>query len=117
MAVGAAQRDYSVATYLMGDEQSAATFISPHAYGIEVWRPEYGTNIGAPCAEYTGGPSVYFRRFANAIVVVNANDAKSASASLPAGHTYSDLEGRIVHNPLSLAANDGYVLKTTNGCK
>ncbi len=117
LSVGSAQRDYSVATYLMGNEQSAAAFISPHTgYGTEVWRSEYATNIGAPCAEYYGGSSVYFRRFANAIVVVNANSSTAQSASLPSGHAYTDLEGRTVHNPLSLAPNDGYVLKTANGC-
>lgn len=117
LAVGPAQRDYSVATYLMGNEQSAAAFISPHTgYGVEVWRSEYATNIGAPCAEYTGGPSVYTRRFANAFVVVNANDASAQYAKLPTNHTYVDLEGRAVRNPLYLLPNDGYVLKTTNGC-
>ena len=114
---GAAQRDYSVATYLMGNEQSAAAFISPHTgYGIEVWRPEYATNIGAPCAEYYGGPNIYWRRFANAIVVTNNNEATTEYATLPSGHSYTDLEGRTVRNPLRLLPNDGYVLKTTNGC-
>lgn len=117
LSMGAPQIDYSVATYLMGNEQAAAAFISPHTgYGVEVWRSEYATNVGAPCAQYTGGPSVYMRRFANAIVVVNANDATAQSAKLPTNHSYTDLEGRAVHNPLYLQPNDGYVLKTTNGC-
>jgi hypothetical protein len=115
---GAAQRDYSVATYLMGNEQAAAAFISTHAgYGIEVWRSEYATNIGAPCAEYYGGPYIYWRRFANAIVVINNSTTTTQHATLPSGHTYVDLEGRAVHNPLTLLPNDGYVLKTSNGCR
>lgn len=114
LTMGAPQIDYSVATYLMGNEQSSAAFIAPHTgYGIEVWRPEYGTNIGPPCGEYTGGPSVYMRRFRYALSVVNANSSSSAYATLPSGHTYSDLEARAVRNPLYLLPNDGYVLKTS----
>jgi len=114
---GAPQRDYSVATYLMGNEQAAAAFISTHSgYGIEVWRSEYATNVGAPCAEYYGGSNIYWRRFANAIVVINNNETTTEYAKLPSGHTYADLEGRTVRNPLLLLPNDGYVLKTTNGC-
>jgi hypothetical protein len=117
ITLGAAQRDYSVATYLMGNEQSAAAFISQHSYGIEVWRPEYGYSVGAPCGEYySGGGSVYLRRFANAIVAVNASASSTQYAHLPTGHAYTDLEGRGWRNPLPLAPNDGYVLKTTNGC-
>ena len=124
LSMGAAQIDYSVATYLMGNEQAAAAFIAPHTgYGIEVWRSEYATSMGAPCAEYYGGPSysatspaVYYRRFANALVVVNAGTTSTQYAHLPTNHTYVDLERRAVRNPLPLAPNDGYVLKTTNGC-
>lgn len=117
--MGAPQIDYSVATYLMGNEQAAAAFISPHTgYGIEVWRSEYATNIGAPCAEYSSiATNIYMRRFANAIVVVNASSGAGGYAHLPTNHTYSDLEKRAVHNPLYLAPNDGYVLKTTSGCR
>jgi hypothetical protein len=113
--VNAQQRDYSLATYLLGNEQSAAVFISNHyGYGTEVWRSEYGTSIGAPCGEYYGGPNIYYRRFANAVVAVNAGNAGTYSVSLPSGHTYTDIEGRSV--PRSIGPNDGYVLKTTNGC-
>lgn len=118
LGMSSANYDYSVATYLMGNEQSAAAFISPHTgYGIEVYRSEYATNVGAPCGEYTAlASNVYMRRFANAIVVVNANPGSGASVRLPTGHSYSDLERRAVRNPLYLGANDGYVLKTSSGC-
>jgi len=118
ITMGAAQRDYSVATYLLGNEQAAAAFISNHSgYGIEVWRSEYGMNVGAPCGEYySGGGALLYRKFANAFVAVNGGGSGTQSAHLPTGHTYVDLEGRTVHNPLPIAANDGYVLKTTNGC-
>jgi hypothetical protein len=47
---------------------------------------------------------------------VNAGGGVSERATLPSGHSYADLEGRTVTNPLTIASNDGYVLKTTNGC-
>jgi hypothetical protein len=114
-SMGAAQRDYSLATYLMGNEQSAAAFISPHTgYGVETyWRPEYATSLGAPCGEYYTGGGLFYRRFPNAFVVANVSTS-SLRASLPAGHTFSDLEGR--SKPTYIAPHDGYVLRTTNGC-
>ncbi len=124
IAVGPAQKDYSIATYLLGNEQAASLFVSTHTgYGLENWYPEYGTNVGAPCGEYYGGagysstsPAMYYRKFANAYVVVNAGGSGTEVTALPAGHVYTDLEGRAVTSPLSVGANDGYVLKTTNGC-
>jgi hypothetical protein len=38
-------------------------------------------------------------------------------AHLPSGHTYTDLFGRPVASPLTIASNDGYVLLTSNGCQ
>lgn len=124
LTVGPAQKDYSAATYLLGNENAASIFVSPHTgYGVETYyHPEYAAaNLGTPCGEYYGGYSgalaIYYRKFANAFVVVNAGGYGTQRATLPSGHTYVDLEGRAVSNPLSVAANDGYVLKTTNGCK
>jgi hypothetical protein len=124
MSVGAAQLDYSVATYLMGNEQAESLFASPGAgYGLEQWHTEYTANIGAPCGEYysandSTNPSIYYRRFANAIVVVNGGSGgNSETAYLPSGHTYIDLFGRAVSNALTVRSNDGYVLLTTGGCK
>jgi hypothetical protein len=120
LSMGAAQIDYSLATYLMGNEQSAAAFISPHTgYGLEQYRSEYATNIGAPCGEYyaagSTSPSIYYRKFSNAFVVVNAGGT-TQTAHLPSGHTYADIEGRSISNTMSVPSNNGYVLKTTNGC-
>ncbi|MFN2449873.1 MAG: hypothetical protein ABR508_08820 [Candidatus Baltobacteraceae bacterium] len=124
-SMGASQKDYSIATYLLGNEQAASLFASTHTgYGVENYYPEYGTAIGSPCGEYYGGssyssthPALYYRKFANAFVVVNAGGSGTEAATLPSGHTYSDIEGRSVTSSLSVAANDGYVLKTTNGCQ
>jgi hypothetical protein len=124
VAVGAPQLDYSVATYLMGNEGAEALFASPASgFGMEQWHSQYQTNVGAPCGEYysagdKSNPSIYYRRFANAIVVVNAGSGSTGQvANLPAGHTYTDLFGRAVTNPLTIASNDGYVLQTSNGCQ
>jgi hypothetical protein len=123
LTVGPAQRDYSAATYLLGNENAASLFVTPHTgYGVETYyHPEYAAaNTGSPCGEFYGGsstaPALYYRKFANALVIVNAGGYGTEKAALPSGHTYTDLEGRPVSNPLSVAANDGYVLKTTNGC-
>jgi len=123
LIVGPAQRDYSAATYLLGNENAASVFVTPHkGYGVETYyHPEYASaNLGAPCAEYYGGsvatPAIFYRKFANALVVVNAGGHGTELAPLPSGHAYSDLEGRPISNPLSVAANDGYVLLTVNGC-
>ena len=116
---GPVQKDYSIATYLLGNEQAASLFASTHTgYGVETYLPEYATNIGAPCGEYYVGSnaSLLYRKFANALVVVNAGGAGNLSAVLPSTHTYTDLEGRPVTRPLLVLPNDGYVLKTTNGC-
>lgn len=118
--------DYSIATYLMGNQQAESLFASAGSgYGLEQWHSQYQTAMGAPCGAYYGGssydpanPSVYYRRFQNAVVVVNGGSGyASESAHLPVGHTYTDILGRAVSNPLTIASNDGYVLLTSNGCR
>ncbi|HET9095076.1 MAG TPA: hypothetical protein VFN37_00315 [Candidatus Baltobacteraceae bacterium] len=118
--------DYSVATYLMGNLQAESLFASPGSgYGLEQWHSQFQTSIGAPCGAYYGGssydsanPSIYYRRFANAVVVVNGGSGSAGEvAHLPTGHTYTDLFGRAVGSPLTIASNDGYVLLTSNGCQ
>lgn len=126
LAVTTPLLDYSVATYLMGNLQAESLFASPGSgYGLEQWHSQYQTAVGAPCGAYYGGsaydsanPSIYYRRFANAVVVVNGGSGSASQvAHLPTGHTYTDLLGRAVQNPLSIASNDGYVLLTNNGCQ
>ena|SRR5579884_4151636 len=113
--------DYSFATYLMGNMQAESLFASSGSgYGLEQWRAEYQTAVGAPCGGYyadAASPSIYYRRFANAVVVVNGGSGSVAqTAHLPAGHVYTDLFGRAVSNPMAVNSNDGYVLLTNNGC-
>lgn len=118
--------EYSLATYLMGNLQAESLFASPGSgYGLEQWHSHYQAAIGAPCGDYYGGalydsatPSLYYRRFANALVVVNGGSGSAAeTASLPTGHSYTDVFGRPVSSPMSVASNDGYVLLTSNGCQ
>jgi hypothetical protein len=118
--------EYAIATYLMGNEQGAALFVSPNdGYGEDQLHKEYSIAVGAPCGDYYGGatydpanPQIYYRKFANALIVVNSGSLPRMSeiAHLPVGHAYKDLEGRSLSNPLTVGSNDAYVLLTTRGC-
>ena len=120
LSIGTPQIDYSVATYLMANLQGESLFASSaKGYGMEQWHAQYQTSVGAPCgANYADATStgIYYRRFANAIAVVNVSSASSQVAHLPSGHSYTDLFGRAVSNPMSIGPDDGYVLLTANGC-
>ncbi len=121
IGVGVQQLDYSVATYLMGNQQGESLFASPaKGYGTEQWHSQYETNIGAPCGSYYADPNngnVYYRRFANAIVAVNPDSTSNQVTHLPSGHGYSDLFGRAVSGTMSIRPDDGFVLLTSNGCR
>lgn len=114
--------EHSIATYLMGNEGGEGLFAgNRNGYGVEQYHSEYAVNYGTACGDYYGGssasPNIWYRRFSNAIVVVNSGSSRaSEAATLPAGHAYRDLEGRPVSNPLNVANFDAYVLLTTNGC-
>lgn len=112
------QREYAVAAYFMANEGHAYMYMSPAVGASAYDYPEYTAKLGAPCGAYSGGPHVYYRKFANGLVVLNSGSlpATSESAALPGGHTYKDIDGRAVSNPLKIASNDGYVLLTSNGC-
>jgi hypothetical protein len=121
--------EYSIATYLMGNEQAADLYVSPNnnpgTDGAEQYHPEYQTQIGSPCGEYYGGPSydpsspqIFYRKFSSALIIVNSGSLPrtSETAHLPLGHAYTDLEGRAIGNPLVVNSNDARVLLTSNGC-
>ena len=122
VSVGTPQAEWSVASYLMSNEQAEALYVAQgNQFGTETWRSQYDTNFGAPCGDYynagdSSNPNIYYRRFQNAIVVVNGGGSASEVAHLPTNHSYSDLFGRPVSNPLSIPSNNGYVLMTSNGC-
>ncbi len=118
-ALTAIQREWAVGTYLMGNNGNAilyATYggLGTGGYGSEHYISEYATNMGVACGIVTGGPQIYERKFANGLVVVNADTATHA-ASLPITHVYHDIEGRSVTNPLVVPATNAYVMTTLAG--
>ena len=125
------QVEYSIATYLMGNEGAEFLYTAPangpgYGYGAEQWHQEYATQLGKPCAESYGGasynastPNLYYRRFVKGMVVANFGGA-TQNATLPSNHTYADLENRTVTNPLPVTSDDAWVLLKTdgvNGCQ
>lgn len=115
--------EYAIATYMMANEGNADMFLvgnngAGYGYGAEQYHNEYQTQLGAPCAAMEGGSNgIYDRRFQSGLVIANVSGA-TASASLPSNHTYADIEGRPISNPITVAAHDAYVLTTPgNGCQ
>jgi hypothetical protein len=110
------QVDWALATYALINNGGADVYISPQTGQMASYRPEYATTYGSACGAYTQiATNVYERKFNGALVVVNASTS-AYSLSLPSGHTYNDIEGQSVTNPLVVNAASGYVLLTTNGC-
>jgi hypothetical protein len=112
------QREYAIAAYFMANEGHAYIYITPSTGGEEHNYPEYEAKLGTPCGAYYGGPYIYYRKYSGGLVVLNSGSlpATSKPASLPTGHTYADIDGRSVTNPLDVDSNDGYVLLTGKGC-
>ncbi len=106
--------EYSIATYLLGNQGAALLFAGGAHYGTLQYHPEYDAPVGKPCSDVSGGPAVFTRRFTGGMAVVNAGLAANRLA-LPAGKSYRDIEGRPVSNPLMLEPNDGRVLLTSSG--
>ena len=118
--------EYGIATYELTNEGNIDLFQigsigSGYGYGAENYHNEYAQahQLGYPCtATQNGGGSMYYRRFSSGLVVANVGAPSAESYTLPGNHTYSDLEGRPVTNPLSINPEDGYVLFTSgNGCQ
>lgn len=120
------EREYAIATYLMGNEGAADMFIvgnngAGYGYGAEQYYQEYTAAIGTPCAEMyedASNPQIYYRKFSHGLSIVNSGSSGPETATLPA-HTYSDIEGRAVSgSTLTVNSADAYVLLTTgNGCQ
>jgi hypothetical protein len=119
MQLPAPQVDWSLATYALVNYGGADVYISPKTGQTPSYRPEFSTRYGAPCGDYTSpATGVYERKFQGALSIVNASSG-SYTLQLPAGHTYTDIEGRPVPaapNPLVVAPVDAYFLLTQNGC-
>ena len=106
-AVDPISLEYSIATYLLGNEGALLLFVG-HAYGTMDYYPQYDAPIGRACSAVSGGPP-YARRFSGGLVVVNPG-VNPARIALPAAG-YRDIVGRPVSgSTLSLGPNDAYVL-------
>ena len=114
--IPAQQVDWALATYALINQGGADVYISPQNEVQMSYRSEYSDTYGKPCGSYTTlAPNVYERKFAGAIVIVNASGS-NYSLALPVGPQYRDIEGRNFTNPLMVAPADGWVIMTTNGC-
>lgn len=113
----ARQMDWGLASYALGNNGGADVYISPAGGALDTYRGEEGDRYGAPCGAYTQTNGfLYTRKFAGGFAVVNANPSGSQVVQLP-NHTYKDIEGRAISNPLTVNATDAYMLLTTaNGC-
>lgn len=112
----APQVDWALSTYAIANNGGMDLYLSPKSGANYSYRSEFSTQYGNPCGAYTQpAANVYERKFANAVVIVNAS-AGSYSLPLNAAQNYRDIENRPVSNPLVVAPADGYVLLTTNGC-
>lgn len=118
--------EYSIATYLMGNEGSADLFTSTSnsegaGYGSEQFYQEYGVDFGTPCGEMykdVVSPDIYYRRFTHGLAVVNAGKTQAEPATLPSNHQYTDIDRGAVSNTVSVTPNDAYVLTTGgSGCQ
>lgn len=122
-ALTAVQREWSIGTYLMGNDGAAllyATYggLGTGGYGVEYYYPEYSTNMGTPCgAVYkdSSSPDVYLRAFQNGLVAVNASSKAAEPAHLPLVHIYTDIERRTVTVPLTVPATNSFVMTTVAG--
>lgn len=110
--------DWALASYAMVNEGNIQLYISPYTVSDYAYRPEFSKTYGVPCSSYSvPSANVYTRRFANGFAVINANPATTtATVTLPS-HSYTDIEGRAITQPLHVRGADGYMLLTTaNGC-
>lgn len=110
------QVDWALASYAIGNEGGEDLYTSPHGGSVYSYRPEYSTAYGTACGPYSQLSSyVYERKFQGALVLVNATGS-SYTVTLPSNHTYHDIEGQAISNPLAVGPATGYVLLTSNGC-
>jgi hypothetical protein len=110
--------EFSIATYLLANQGAELLFVGGlHGYGTLQYHSEYDAPVGKPCADVSGGPAVFWRRFSGGIAVVNSSTS-SATFTLPNGKSYKDLETHAsISGTLRAAPMSGYVLLTSsNGC-
>lgn len=110
-----AQVDWALSTYAIANNGELGLYVAPQGVGEYSYRSEFSEPYGAPCGSSTQNGNVYMRQFQNGLAVVNASTG-SATATLPSGNTYSDIEGRgNVSGSLSLGPADGWMLLLSSG--
>jgi hypothetical protein len=116
--------DFAIATYLLSKEQASALFAAPYGtYGLEHYYPAYAAAVGAPCAEWYGGPTykhlgqqVFYRQYEGALALANASDTTAYTVTLPKPSYTDAVTGGTITSPLTVNTHSGFVLLTSNGC-
>jgi Hypothetical glycosyl hydrolase family 15 len=107
---------WSVASYLMSKEHSAAMYMSrAQQYGCALWYPEYQAKVGHPCGEMFKAQNVYIRDHSKALSIVNTSATETFRVNLPAGRQYVDLQGNSVSSPVTISPQSGHVLLIAMG--
>lgn len=114
--LSASQVDWALATYAITNNGGADVYIAPQGGDNYSYRAEYARTYGAPCGSIEQTGAIYARRFQGGMAIVNASYT-TQTVALPLHHTYTDIEGRALSNPLTVNGADGYMLLTsTDGC-
>lgn len=91
---------FALASYLLGAYDfsyfAADSFhgVSWDEYQHVFYPPDFEAQIGSPVGPYTQSGTIYSRRFANALVVVNPSETDSGTYDTT--ETYTDLDGKTV---------------------
>jgi hypothetical protein len=107
------QIDWALATYAIGNNGGAGLYVSPKGGAIYSYRSEYSQRYGKPCGGYQISGSLVYRQFSNGFAVANSGTS-AAQLPLPA-HSYVDIGGRAVSNPLTVNGTDAYMLLLPGG--
>ena len=101
--------DYSRASFLLFARGSRTAFSYSPLCGVEPSAPAWRADVGSPTGAATQAGSVWLRRFANGIVVVNPTG--SATVTVPLGGQYVQANGTVVTS-LLLGPHSGAVLRS-----
>lgn len=116
--------DWGLATYAMADEGGLGLYVAPQGVGQYSYRSEFSDAYGSPCSAMSEvGTNLYVERFSAGLAIVNAGSS-AQSYTLPANHTYTDIEQNHLNVPgaggsVTVNGADGAMLLMTssgNGC-
>jgi hypothetical protein len=107
------QMDWALASYAIGNNGGAGLYVSPKGGAIYSYRSEYAQQYGKPCGGFQTNGTLVYRSFANGFAVANIGTT-AQQLPLPA-HSYVDIEGRAISNPLTVNGTDAYMLLLPGG--